>query len=265
MKPCHLQLAAAVLLGLVAAGVAGQEHAPAPVRVAASDGLQAVMPELQEGFTEWSGLELSVTYGASGVLSEQIEKGSSYDVFLAADMEGPRKLTAHHLAEKNSLFRYAVGRLVLWAPNSGHLDLRSWDMQSLLQPSVNKIAVSDPQHDAYGQAAIAALKRLKLYAQVAPKLLLCESNSQAARRTESGEAQVAFLPLALVFAAKSKLQGTYFQVPIDAYPPLDQGAVVLAKAQNREAAEKFTQYLRRLATSQIFKKYGFVEPPNLGQ
>jgi ABC-type molybdate transport system substrate-binding protein len=46
---------------------------------------------------------------------------------------------------------------------------------------------------------------------------------------------------------------------------MDQGAVVLAKTNNRRLAERFLAYLKQPATALFLKKYGFLEPPSLGQ
>ena len=69
-------------------------------------------------------------------------------------------------------------------------------MNVLLDPSVKKIAIANPQHAPYGRAAVAALKHSGLYDRVADRLVLGENVSQAAQFVESGNAQAGFVALA---------------------------------------------------------------------
>ena len=59
----------------------------------------------------------------------------------------PGKSTRHRCGT------YALGHLVLWIPNSSKLDLQKLKMDVLLQPSVQKIAIANPEHAPYGRAA----------------------------------------------------------------------------------------------------------------
>ncbi len=67
------------------------------------------------------------------------------------------------MIEKASLRTYAVGHLVLWVPNSFETRSSSnskWIL--LLQKTVQKIAIANPEHAPYGRAAIAALEHFGL-------------------------------------------------------------------------------------------------------
>jgi molybdate transport system substrate-binding protein len=253
------------LVGLLAVCVGLAEAQVPKLTVAVAANLQLAMPELQDEFERLTGAQITVIYGASGNLFTQIENGAPYDVLLSADMQYPRKLVAQHLADGGTLYRYAIGRLVLWTPTGTGLDPGRSGMNAVLDPAVTKIAIANPRHAPYGQAAVEALKYFKLYGKVSSKLVMGESVSQAAQFVESGNAQLGFLPLSLVSLPEVKSKGSYFEVPIEAYPALDQGAVVLARARDPVLAGKFIAFLKRQQTIQILKKYGFVEPRNLGR
>jgi molybdate transport system substrate-binding protein len=255
-----------LLLGglLISAAAAGAQNIP-QLTVAVAANLELAMKDLRQDFERQTNTQLNVVYGASGSLLAQIENGAPFDVFLSADMAYPRKLIAEHLADGSTLYRYAIGRLVLWAPAATGLDLPKLGMESLLSPRVTKIAMANPRHAPYGHAALAALRYFKLYGKVSSKLVMGESVSQAAQFVESGNAQVGFLPLSLVFAPETKTKGVYFEVPQEAYPVIEQGAVVLAKTTNRQLADQFLAFLKQPGTVLLLKKYGFLEPPTLGQ
>ena len=57
-------------------------------------------------------------------------------------------------------YQYAQGKIVIWAPKDSKLDLSS-ELQSRMNPSINKIAVAPPQHAPYRQAAVAAMEQVR--------------------------------------------------------------------------------------------------------
>ena len=85
------------------------------VNVFAAASLQGSLDEVVKAFRESTGNDVRVSYGASGALARQIERGAPADVFLSADEEWVK-----HLAGKNLLAAPArnilANDLVLIAP-----------------------------------------------------------------------------------------------------------------------------------------------------
>jgi molybdate transport system substrate-binding protein len=175
-------------------------------------------------------------------------------------MDYPRQLIAGGQAESATLYRYAVGRLVLWVPKDSPLDVEHNGMDVLLDPSVKKIAMANPQHAPYGRAAAAALKHYGLYEKVSDRLVLGENISQAAQFVESGNAQAGFVALAHAAAPAMQGKGKYWMVPAEAYPPLDQGAVLLSASTHRQDAAAFLEYVKTAEVAAVLKRYGFSVP-----
>ena len=228
--------------------------------VAAASDLQPVMQQMQADFEHDTGVEVRFVYGASGNLFMQIENGAPYDVFLSADMNYPQRLVAAHWADPATLHRYAVGRLVLWAAPGSGLDVKQLGMRALLDPAVGKVAIANPQHAPYGQAAVAAMKSAHLYDHVKGKLVVGENVVQAAQFVRSGNAQLGLVALPLVIGLP---QGSYVEVPLESYPAIDQGLVVLKNAKNRAAADQFVEYMKKMRTVMLLKRYGFEEAKTL--
>jgi molybdate transport system substrate-binding protein len=228
--------------------------------VAAAADLNPALQELSAGFEKQTGVKVKLSYGASGALTQQIQNGAPFDLFFSADMDYPRQLVAAGAADGASLYQYAVGRLVLWVPSDSTLDVEHAGMKVLLDPAVKKIAIGNPQHAPYGRAAVAALKHYGLYDQVSDRLVLGENISQAAQFVESGNAQVGFVALAHAASPAMKGKGKYWEVPGDAYPPLEQGAVVLSHSPHKEEAAKFLDYVRTKDSGELLRKYGFTLP-----
>jgi len=261
MKQFLASTIAAILLltAIVPIGAAAQGRSVAPtLLVAAAADLSSALKEIADGHQKKSGVEVKLSFGASGALTQQIQNGAPFDLFFSADMDYPRQLIAASQADGATLYQYAVGKLVLWAPADSPLDLEHKGMNVLLDPSVKKIAMANPQHAPYGRAAVAALKHYGLYDQVSSRLVLGENVGQAAQFAESGNAQVGFVALAHAAAPAMKGKGKYWEVPVDAYPPLTQGVVVLAHSQHKKEAADFLQYVKD--NPDVLKKYGFTLP-----
>ncbi|HZQ95923.1 MAG TPA: molybdate ABC transporter substrate-binding protein [Candidatus Sulfotelmatobacter sp.] len=227
--------------------------------VAAAADLSSALKEIGSDYERKTGVRLKLSFGASGMLTQEIHNGAPFDVFLSADMDYPRQLVAEGAAEAGSLSEYAVGKLVLWVPAGSRLDLEHQGMNALLDASVKKIAIANPQHAPYGRAAIAALKHAGLYERVSDKLVMGENVSQAAQFVESGNAQAGLVALAHAVAPGMQGKGRFWEVPGQDYPPLAQGAVVLAHSRHKKEAALFLQYLQSAEVSGILRKYGFTK------
>jgi len=228
--------------------------------VAAAADLSTALKEIGDGYQKKTGVEVRLSFAASGALTEQIQNGAPFDLFFSADMDYPRQLITAGYADGASLYEYAVGKLVLWAPADSPLDLEYTGMDVLLDPSVKKIAVANPQHAPYGRAAVAALKHYGLYDRVADRLVLGENVSQAAQFAESGNAQVGFVALAHALAPGMQGKGKYWEVPADAYPALAQGVVVVSGSHHKKGAAEFVEYVRTNDATDVLRKYGFTVP-----
>jgi len=234
------------------------------INVAAAADLSYALPELVAHYSQKSGQRVKLSFGASGNLSNQISNGAPFDAFFSADEEYPQQLISEGLALKETLYAYAVGRLVLWVPADSKLDVLALGMKALLEPSVKKIAIANPATAPYGRAAQAALRHYVIYDQVSSKFVLGESVSQAAQFVESGNAQAGIIALSHALSPAMKDKGRYWTVPLDTYPTLKQAAVVLSKSKHRDAARKFLEYLRTPEATSLLAAYGFNLPKEHG-
>ena len=57
-----------------------------------------------------------------------------------------------------------------------------------------------------------------------------------------------------------KSAGTYWEIPADNHPPLEQGAVILKQSKNQETARKFLAFMQGSQGQEIMTRYGFTLP-----
>lgn len=247
------------LVGVLIYACIPAAHAQNSIRIAAAADLEPVLPPILEQFQKETGIHAEATYQASAALTTQIQNGAPFDVFLSADLGYPQRLIAAGLAQglgdgnTGTPITYARGTLVLWTRKDSHLQ-PSLDL--LRKPEVQRIAIANPDRAPYGRAAVAALQKKGLYDAVKGRLVTAENISQAAQFVDTGNADVGFLSLTSASTPRLKADGLYFVVPSDLYPPIEQGAVLIAKAEHRVEAKKFLVYLMSTPVQQGMRESG---------
>jgi len=249
----------ALLLSLFLArnGVHAQEK---QLRIAAAADLKFAMEELSRVFEKRRGTKVNVTCGSSGNFFSQFQNGAPFDLFFSADIDYPKRLEAAGLAEPQTLYEYAVGRIVIWTPTDAAVDVANSGWKTLQDASIKKIAIANPEHAPYGRAAIAALQKAGIYESVKARLVYGENISQAAQFVQSGNAQAGILAMSLAVSPAMR-EGKLWEVPAGMHPVLEQGAVILKDAHNKDIARAFLEFVKTDEARAILKKYGF-ELPN---
>jgi molybdate transport system substrate-binding protein len=227
--------------------------AQAPLRLAAAADLEPVLPPILSQFEQQTGLHVDATYQASAMLTTQIENGAPFDVFLSADLSFPKRLMDAHVADvagvegpaasvnSSAPITYARGTLVLWARKDSHLPPPS--LALLHDPGLRRLAIADPDRAPYGRAAVAALKSLNLYDALKPRLATAENIAQAAQFADSGNADAGLISLTSALTPRLSTSGSYFVIPRDLYPSIEQGAVIVSATHQRANAHRLLEFL----------------------
>jgi molybdate transport system substrate-binding protein len=224
--------------------------------VAAAADLQFAMQDVANRFQKETGKTVKLIFGSSGNFYQQIPNGAPFDLFFSANLDFAKKLEAAGLIDPGSYYQYARGKIVIWVPKESKLDL-SAGLKVLLDPSIKKIAIANPQHAPYGAAAVAAMQHENVYDKVKDKIVLGENISQTASFVVSGAADVGIVALSLALSSNMKDKGRYFEVPSDEYPPIDQACVIVGSSKNKETARQFLTFFKKPETSDLLKSYGF--------
>jgi molybdate transport system substrate-binding protein len=221
--------------------------------VAAASDLNFAMNEISRGFERaYPGARLRASYGSSGNFYAQVANGAPYDVFLSADVEYPRRLAEGGVGLRDSLFVYAVGRLVLWVPAGSKLDPAT----ALRDGAIRRLAIANPRHAPYGRAAEAALRSLGLYGAFENRLALGDNIAQTMEFAASGAADAGMVALSLATAPPAR-GGRYWEIPPENYPRIEQGGLIV---KDSPEARGFRAFLLSGAGRAILKRHGFSIP-----
>jgi molybdate transport system substrate-binding protein len=218
--------------------------------VAAASDLSNLEPDLAASFRKSEpGLSVRFVTAASGVLSQQIENGAPYDVFLSANAQFVDRLASNGKLRPDSVTTYAVGRLgVLWRDGKSH------PLTDLSQKWVRFVALPNPKLAPYGVAAVHALQHEQIWKEVQPKVVYGENVRQALQLFESGNADA-------VLTADSLLGGKHPDVvPNSWHQPIVQKAAAVSASKHQQAADRFLIFLKGPAAQALFARYGFSTP-----
>jgi len=253
----HLILLAAAAIFVIAAPASRGNT----LTVAAASDLKFALEDCLRAFRKDNpDTEVKVSYGSSGNFCAQIANGAPFDLFLAADKKYPENLIAGGQAVADSLFSYAVGQLVVWVPKSSPIDVESLGIAALNDPAAKKVAIANPEHAPYGQAAVASMKSLGVYDAVKPRLVLGDNIAQTAQFVESGAADIGIIALSLAVAPVMADKGRYWEVPLAAFPRLEQAGVITTRAANPAAARALADFLKSESGKAVLKSFGFMMP-----
>jgi molybdate transport system substrate-binding protein len=221
------------------------------ITVAAAANLTDAFAELGKGFTSQTGIRVVYSFGATADLAKQIENGAPFDVFAAADAEHVDGLNQKGFLTPGTEALYARGRLVLWTPRGSRIKLDR--IEDIRRADVEHIAVAKPDLAPYGRATVEALRALNLWTEVEPKVVYGQNVSQTKQYAATGNAEAAFIPLALVKAD----EGHAIEVDEHLHQPINQALAVVKSSGKQEAARRFVAYVLGPEGQALLERYGY--------
>jgi molybdate transport system substrate-binding protein len=231
-----------------------QPAAPIELLVAAAANLTDAFAEIGPRFTSETGIRLVFSFGATAELAKQIENGAPFDVFAAADTEHVDSLDRAGLLTAGTRALYARGRLVMWLPAGSTLKVGR--IEDITAKQFDRIAIGKPDVAPYGQAAVESLQRLGIWNEIEPRVVYAQNVSQAKQYAATGNAEVAFIPLALVKPG----EGTYVEVSESLHRPIDQALGVIESSTKQATARQFVSFVLSPEGQQLLSKNGYSSP-----
>ena len=224
------------------------------VNVAAAANLRYVLEEIKTAYVkQHPKAKVNLTFGASGMLVQQIQNGASFDFFMAADNEFPVKLKDKGLTT-GAMSTYAFGKLAIYSTS---LDVEKLGLGVLKNPSVKKIAIANPETAPYGERSIELLKSQKLYESLKSKIVLGENISQTAQFAFTGNVEIGFIALSLAMAPEMTGKGNYYIIPQNLYKPIEQACILIKTPVLNTEASRFRKFVLSASTKVIWEKWGY--------
>ena len=194
------------------------------------------------------------TYDSSGKLQTQIEEGIGADVFMSAANKQMDALVEEELVDKDSVVDLLENKIVLIAAADSELELK--DFTDITK--ADTIAIGDPASVPVGQYSQEALTTLGIWDEVLDKASLGTNVTEVLNWVAEGSADVG-----IVYATDA---ATTDKVKVVAEAPegsLAKKAIypvgIVSETANKEAAQKFVDFLQSDKAIAVFEKYGFLQ------
>jgi molybdate transport system substrate-binding protein len=250
----HYPSTVAATLLLLFLSACAPHSRPHTLSIAAAADLNFALEEITKEFRKsHPTIDFRIAYGSSGNFYAQLRNHAPFDLFLSADVEFPRKLAQEGLGIADSVFVYGVGRIVVWVPAQSPLDPAT----ALQSSTLRHLAIANPQHAPYGRAAELAMRSMGVYDSVEKKLVMGENVAQTLQFIQSGAADAGIVALSLAIAPSLRGQGRYWEIPLNLYPKMEQGGIIMTDSAEARA---FRSWLLAPEGRQILKRYGFFLP-----
>jgi molybdate transport system substrate-binding protein len=223
------------------------------VQVAAAADLSLAFHEVGDAYTRATGQPVRFTFGSTGQLARQLAEGAPFDLFAAANLSFVQEVVRGGACDGASQRGYARGRIGTWT-NEGP----GATLTDLASERFTRIAIANPDHAPYGHAAREALRTLKLWDAVRPKLVFAENVQQALQYARTGNADAAIVALSI--ARTDVPTATFTLIDAGLHAPLDQAMVTCRRGSNAAGARAFAEFVGSPAGRAIMVRYGFVLP-----
>lgn len=199
---------------------------------------------------------IKFSFGPTGKLLVQINNGAPFDAFFAGDEKRAKKSIELGLAQANSYFVYAQGKIALY---SAKFPVAKKPIEVLKQAKFNHLAIANPKTAPYGERAQAFLKSQGLFDGVKTKFVNGESIAHAFQYVATGNASIGFIAMSQIVDPQSPIykKGEYWLVPQADYKPINQSAVVLNRGKENAAIKDFMAFMKTPEAIYIIKKYGY--------
>jgi molybdate transport system substrate-binding protein len=247
-RPLRAASLAVLAVAFAVAPAAAREAKEAKVAVAAN--FTEPSKEIAALFEKAKGHKIILSFGATGQFFAQIKQAAPFEVFLAADQATPKKAVDEGLAVGDTLFTYAVGKLVLFSKTAGLVK----DETTLKDAKFQKIAIANPATAPYGAAAVATMKALGVYDTLSSRIVQGNNIAQTFQFVDTGNAELGFVALSQVIKIDG---GSRWIVPGKFHDPIAQDAVLLKTGADNVAAREFLAFLKGPEARAVIEKFGY--------
>ncbi len=227
---------------------------PVALTISAAASLKDAMTEIQDLYAkEEPNATLSVTFGSSGSLAEQIQQGADVDVFLSASKKYMNNLKDAELLNNDTIKELLGNDVVLIVPKDSTTTIT--DFAQVTDPSIKKIAIGEPSTVPAGQYAVDTLTYYNVMDQITDKLVYGKDVKEVLTWVETGNVDAG-----VVYSTDAEVSDSVKTIAVaadESHKAIIYPTAVIKASKNPEAAQAFIDFLSTDAAKEVFVKYGF--------
>lgn len=230
------------------------------LNVFAAASMTESLEELKAVFEEENpGINLVFNFDSSGTLKTQISEGAACDVFISAakkqmdELDPNRTSKASNITiDPNTRFDLLENEVVLAVKEDSNKDIRSFD--DINTDKVGTIALGNADVPV-GQYSESLLKNMGIWDMIQDKISFGSNVKEVTSWLTEGAVDCGIIYSTDAKAAGLKIVATANPDMFDKkviYP-----AALIENSPNREASEKFLEFLKSDRAREVFAQYGF--------
>ena len=222
------------------------------INISAAASLKEVMAEIKTEYeSQNKDVKLTINYGSSGSLKQQIEQGAPCDIFISAGQSQVDDLDKDGFLVSDTIKEFTRNKLALIAPKNSTLD----NINSLDADKIKHIGVGYPDSVPAGKYADEVLNSLDLKNKVKEKLIFGKDVKEVLAWTSSGNADAGF-----VYISDTINNGSVRVVEIideKNHSPIIYPVAITKSSKKLEESKKLEKFLPSEDVKKILNKYGY--------
>lgn len=227
---------------------------PVALTVSAAASLKDAMAEIQALYLkEEPNTTLTLNFGSSGSLAQQIQQGAAVDVFMPASTKDMTTLKDGNLLNNDTLKNILGNEVVLVVPKDSTTTVT--DFAQVAEPSITKIGIGEPTSVPAGQYAVDVFTFYNVMDQITEKIIYGKDVKEVLTWVETGNVDAG-----VVYSTDAKASSAVKVVATaaaESHKPIVYPAAVIKASKNPDAAAAFVDFLSSDAAKAVFVKYGF--------
>ena len=222
------------------------------LNISAAASLKEAMADIHTEFKKVKpNVTLTVNFGASGSLQQQIEQGAPCDIFISAGQSQMKALDEKSLLLENTKKDLVKNDLVLVGPK----DTTLTGLSDLTSDKVKKIAVGEPASVPAGKYADEVFTNLGIKDAISSKLVFGKDVKEVLAWSTSGNTEVGFVYKSDALSSKDvKIIET---IADDKHSPITYPVGIIKASKNPDVSKAFEDFLFTDTCKKIFEKYGY--------
>ena len=221
------------------------------ILVFAAVSLVDALKDVSASYESHSSTTITINYGGSQMLAQQIASGARADLFISAGAAPMKFLTTRDIVGSDVIDLLNNKMILVMKNNRSKLD----SLDALRSTDIHRIALANPEFAPAGIYAKQSLSNLGLWQVLEEKLVFSSDVRVALTYVESGNVDVAFVYETDVQETRElKILDI---VPIESYSPIVYPAALINRSSQKQSSRKFLDFLQSQKASGIFKNHGF--------
>ena len=226
---------------------------PVTLTISAAASLKDSMNEIKQLYeAKNTNVKLTLNFGSSGTLQQQIEQGAEVDIFISAAAKQMDALESKDLIIKATRKNLLQNDVVLIVPKDNSTIKTFSDLTT---DKAKTIALGEPKTVPAGQYAEEVFTKLGILDKIKGKAVYAKDVTEVLTWVKSGNADAG-----IVYTTDAKTSDKVKVIaaaPSDSHKPVIYPAAIIKESKNTDTAKDFMSFLTDIKAKAVFEKYGF--------